>query len=230
MIAWARTMRPPPPRPWTARKAMSWSIVLGQAAQDAADQEDDDGDLEQALAAEEVAELAVERRRHRRRQQVGGDDPRQVVEPAEVAGDRRQGGGDDGLVERGQQHAEHQPAEDDQDLPVASGAGGAAGDWSMPFTGARRRSRRCDAGRRRAGESGGEHGEGLVEGVAPRRRGDRWRSTTSSSNGTVASAAATTAVGYRSRRGSCPRRAARARTSTCSTSTRASRWRGTSDG
>ena len=42
-------------------------------------------------------------------------DPGEVREPTEVADDRRQRGGHDGLVERGQQHAEHQPAEDGPD-------------------------------------------------------------------------------------------------------------------
>ena len=105
MIAWASTISPPPPSPCIARKAISWPMSCGQTAQDAADQEHDDGDLEQPLAAEEVAELAVERRRHRGRQQIGGDHPRQMVEAAELAGDRRQGGGDDRLIQRGEEHA-----------------------------------------------------------------------------------------------------------------------------
>ena len=41
-------------------------------------------------------------------EQVRGDHPGQVVQPAEVADDRGQRGRDDGLVERGEQHAEHQ--------------------------------------------------------------------------------------------------------------------------
>ena len=58
-------------------------------------------------------ELAVERRDDGDGQQVGGDDPREVLEPAEVADDRRQRGRDDRLVQRRQQHDEHEPADDD---------------------------------------------------------------------------------------------------------------------
>jgi hypothetical protein len=41
-----------------------------------------------------------------------------VVEPAELAGDRREGGRDDRLVDGGQEHPQHQPAEDHQDLAM----------------------------------------------------------------------------------------------------------------
>ena len=41
-----------------------------------------------------------------------GDDPRQMLEAAEIADDRRQRSRDDRLVERGEEHAEHERAED----------------------------------------------------------------------------------------------------------------------
>ena len=85
---------------------------LAQARQQRAGQEDQDRGQEDGLAPVHVAELAVQRRRGRRRQQVGRHDPAQVVQPAEVADDRRQRGRDDRLVERGQEHAQHQRAED----------------------------------------------------------------------------------------------------------------------
>ena len=91
------------------------------------DQEDDDRELEQQLAAVDVAELAVERHGRRRRQQVGRDHPREVLQAAEVADDRRQRRRDDRLVERREQHAEHQPAEDDQHLAVR--------ELALPFRG-----------------------------------------------------------------------------------------------
>jgi hypothetical protein len=37
-----------------------------------------------------------------------------VLEAPEVVRDAREGGGDDRLVERGQEHPEHEPEEDDQ--------------------------------------------------------------------------------------------------------------------
>ena len=47
---------------------------------------------------------------------------RQVLEPAEVADDRRQRRRDDRLVERGQEHAEHERGEDGHERPSLSGA------------------------------------------------------------------------------------------------------------
>ena len=41
-----------------------------------------------------------------------------MVETVEVARDRRQRGRDDGLVERGEEHAEHERREDHQDPAV----------------------------------------------------------------------------------------------------------------
>ncbi len=87
-------------------------MSCGGAAERRTDEEEHQRDLEHALAPVEVAELAVERGDDRDRQQVGGDDPREVVEAAEVADDRRQRGRDDRLVERRQQHHQHQRADD----------------------------------------------------------------------------------------------------------------------
>ena len=53
-----------------------------------------------------------------RGEQVRRGDPGDVVQAAEVADDVRQRGGHDGLVERGQQHAEHQAGQDHQHLAV----------------------------------------------------------------------------------------------------------------
>jgi hypothetical protein len=85
---------------------------LRGARQRGARQEDHDRDLEELLAPVHVAELSVERRRGRGGQQVARDHPGEVVHAAQVADDRGQSGGHDRLVERGQQHAEHQRAED----------------------------------------------------------------------------------------------------------------------
>src|SRR3546814_14939727 len=52
--------------------------VLGEAAEDRAGQEDDDGGLEHQLAAVEVRELPVQRGADRGGEQVGGHHPRQI--------------------------------------------------------------------------------------------------------------------------------------------------------
>ena len=85
---------------------------LREAGEHRPGEEDHDRRDEHGLAPEHVAELAVERRRDGRGQQVRRHDPGEVVEAAELADDRRQGGRDDRLVERGEEHAEHQRDED----------------------------------------------------------------------------------------------------------------------
>ncbi len=90
---------------------------LAEPRQHRPGEEDQDRDEEHGLAPVHVAELAVERRRDGRREQIRGDDPREVVEAAEVADDRRQRGRDDRLVERGQEHAEHERREDGAERP-----------------------------------------------------------------------------------------------------------------
>ncbi len=85
---------------------------LREAAEHRADQEDHDRGLQHALAAVEVAELAVERARDGGGEEIGGHDPGQVRDPAEVADDRRERRRDDRLVERREQQHEHQRDED----------------------------------------------------------------------------------------------------------------------
>lgn len=91
--------------------------VLRRAAQRGADEEDHDRRLEQPLAAVLVAELAPQGGRGGRGQQVGGDDPGQVIHATEVADDGGQRGRHDGLVQRGEQHAEEQGTDGDQYVP-----------------------------------------------------------------------------------------------------------------
>ena len=87
--------------------------VLGQAGQHRAGQEDTDREDEQALAAEQVPQLAVDRQPDRRRQQVGGRYPGQLADPVQVPDDGRERGGHDRLVQRGEKHRQHQRDEDD---------------------------------------------------------------------------------------------------------------------
>ncbi len=97
--------------------------VPGQARQGRADQEDDDGDLEDPLTPVEVGDLAVEGGRQCGGEEIRRHHPGQVVEAVEIPHDGRQRRGHDGLVQRGQQHPEHEAAEDDQHLAVREHTG-----------------------------------------------------------------------------------------------------------
>ena len=92
--------------------------VLRGTGQQRAHQERRDREQQDRAPPVQVADLAVQRGGRGGRQQVRGHDPRVVLDTAELADDGRQGGADDGLVERGQQHAGHEPAHQQQDLPV----------------------------------------------------------------------------------------------------------------
>ena len=89
----------------------------------------DDRRLQHDLAAEQVAEFAVQRHDDGRAEQVGGDDPRQVVEAAEFADDGRQRGRDDGLIERGEQHDQQQCRKQQADRRVIIGLSGRTAIW-----------------------------------------------------------------------------------------------------
>ncbi len=93
----------------------------GAANQRGAHDEDEDGELEDALAAELVAELAVHRQSDGGGEQVGGDGPGHLVQAVQLADDLRQRGGDDHLLERGEQQRQHQREEDEPDPAGAQG-------------------------------------------------------------------------------------------------------------
>ena len=118
----AVTIRPPAPIPCTARHETSQVIELASPHSADASDEERGAQLEDALAAEQVAELAGQRRRDRVGDQVRRDDPGHVRPTAEVADDGRQRRRDDRLVERGQQHAQRDRAEEDVHLPTAQRA------------------------------------------------------------------------------------------------------------
>ena len=89
--------------------------VLCGGAERRGEDEADERDLEQALAAMSVAELAPQRRRRGGRDDVGRDDPRDVAEAAELAGDRRQRRREDRLIEHRRQHRQDDRRERDED-------------------------------------------------------------------------------------------------------------------
>ena len=90
----------------------------GERACGRADDEHGDREQEQLLAAVEVAELAVDRRGDGRGDQVGRRHPRLDRQTVQVVGDGADRGTDDGLVERGEEHAQQQARQDRQDLLV----------------------------------------------------------------------------------------------------------------
>ena len=84
-----------------------------------------DPDEEERAPPVDVRELPVQRYGHGRSEHVRREDPRVVLEAAQVLRDAREGGGDDRLVERRQEHAEHEPEEDDQGAALAEWIDGA---------------------------------------------------------------------------------------------------------
>ena len=108
MIACAPTISPPAPIPCSARKPISSPIDWLSPASIEPARKIRIAARNSGLAPVHVPELPVERRRDGRGEQVRGHDPGEMVEAAEVADDRRQRGRHDRLVERGQEHAEHQ--------------------------------------------------------------------------------------------------------------------------
>ena len=96
-------------------------MVGRQRAGDGADDEDRDADQHGDAPAVGIAELAVERRHGGGGQEIDRHDPGQVLEVAELAADGRQRRRDDGLVERRQEHGEHDAEDDRADLGMAQG-------------------------------------------------------------------------------------------------------------
>ena len=88
-----------------------------RARDEQAERSDDHG-----AAAIDVAERAEHRRHRGRGQQIGRDHPGEIGDVVELAADGRQRGRDDGLVERGQEHRQHQAHQDGADLVLASAA------------------------------------------------------------------------------------------------------------
>jgi hypothetical protein len=69
----------------------------------------------------DVGELAVERRHRGRGEQIGRHHPGQMRDVVELAPDRRHRGRDDGLVERRQQHGEHDAEQDAANILMGKG-------------------------------------------------------------------------------------------------------------
>ena len=93
--------------------------VRRERAQHRARDEQAERDNDHDAAAVDVAQRSEHRRHRGRRQQIGRDHPGQIGDVVELAADGRQRGCDDGLVERGQEHRQHQADQDGADLVLA---------------------------------------------------------------------------------------------------------------
>ncbi len=96
----------------------------GQRRDERGHGKDRDGDEQHDAPPVNVGQLAIERRRHRGRQQIGGDHPRQVGEILKMGADGGQRRGDDGLVQRAQEHRQHDAEDDAAHLAVRQVFGG----------------------------------------------------------------------------------------------------------
>ncbi|MDQ0752501.1 hypothetical protein QF034_006732 [Streptomyces africanus] len=85
---------------------------LRPARERGAGDEDDDRELEDALAAEQITELAVDRQSDGRGEQVGGDRPGHPVQAVQLTDDLRERGGDDHLLQGGEEQGRHEREED----------------------------------------------------------------------------------------------------------------------
>ena len=108
MTPYAVTINPPPPSPCIARNPINWT--MSRLMPDSTEPI-----RKIAIAAAKIflrpyrSPSLPHRGGDRRSQEIGGDHPRKLVEASD---DRRQRRGNNGLVQRCQQHAEHQRAED----------------------------------------------------------------------------------------------------------------------
>ena len=105
------TISPPPPRPCSARKAISDGMFRASPHSAEPTRKRTIAVCKTSLPPVEVTELPVQRRHDRRRQQVRRDHPREMLDAAKIANDRRQRRRDDRLIERREQRDEKQRRE-----------------------------------------------------------------------------------------------------------------------
>ncbi len=97
--------------------------LAGQSAQPRAHQEHADGHHFNGAARVHVGELAIDGHQRRADHQIGRGHPGEAVEPVQIGHDARQGGGNDGLVERAQEHGQQDAAKREHFLPMGEGFG-----------------------------------------------------------------------------------------------------------
>ena len=116
MMVCASAISPPPPRPWNARRKHQRRHARRQCAGDRTGDKNDDRGQHQNAPPVDIGELAVERCHRGAGEQIGRHHPGQVVDIAEMPADGRQRGGDDGLVERAEEHRQHDAEHDGPDF------------------------------------------------------------------------------------------------------------------
>ena len=112
-----KVIRPPPPRPCRTRASASISTLTDDGAHERAGEEHPQRHEHDALAAVDVAQLAVNRSGDGAGHEVGDHHPRHPLHAAERGGNRRQGRGDDRLVHHRQEHRQHHGGEDGEEQP-----------------------------------------------------------------------------------------------------------------
>jgi hypothetical protein len=95
----------------------------GEAAEDGAEGEEDDGGQHDVFAAKQIAELAVDGHDGAGGEEEGGADPAEALHVAELANNGGQSRGDDLVVQRRHEKSRHEKAEDRQPVAVAGNKG-----------------------------------------------------------------------------------------------------------
>lgn len=111
--------------------------VHGQAAHHLARGVQRERRHEQPLAADKVAQLAVDGHDQRRRQDVGSGDPLHDLHAVQVAHDGGQRRGGDGLGKRADEHGEQKPEEHERQRPAVQGVIGMGRGSACGFCGRR---------------------------------------------------------------------------------------------
>ena len=106
----------PPPPSLQGTRDNQHRHVRRQRAQHRTRDEQAERDDDHGTAAVNVAERAEHRRYRGRGQQIGRDHPGEIGDVVKLAADGRQCGRDDGLVEGGQKHRQHQADQDGADF------------------------------------------------------------------------------------------------------------------
>jgi hypothetical protein len=110
MSACESVIRPPAPRPWSARAEERRKRRGGRAQRRGRREQGECGE-QHAPASEAIAQVPIQRRSDGRGNEVGDHDPGEIGEAAERLSDRGQRGGEDRLIDRRHEHRDHYAAE-----------------------------------------------------------------------------------------------------------------------
>ena len=116
-----RMIRPPPPRPCTTRATMRTSMLPARAPMTEPAMNSTIAAISTGLRPNRSLMPPVDRHRDRRGEDVPGDHPGHGADAVELADDGRQGRRQHGLVQRCQQHRDHQAAEQQREVVLRLG-------------------------------------------------------------------------------------------------------------